>query len=100
MLFVPVIVRKFVEGAAKRGADAVILDLEDSVPLPEKPRARTLLQEAAEIAGGGGAGSVVLIHRPLPRAIRYVAAAVGPRVLALLLPNIESASHLRLLAEV
>jgi len=100
MLFVPVIVRKFVEGAAKRGADALILDLEDSVPPAEKPRARALLQEAAEIAGRGGADILVRINRPLPLAVADIAAAVSPRVAALMLPKIESASHLRLLAEV
>lgn len=100
MLFVPTIVRKFVEGAAKRGADAIILDLEDSVPAAEKPRARGLIEEAADIAGRGGADIVVRINRPLPLAIPDIAAAVGPRVLALMLPKIESASHLRLLAEV
>ena len=100
MLFVPAIVRKFVEGAAKRGADAIILDLEDSIPLAEKPRARGLVPEAAEIAGRGGADIVVRINRPLPLAIPDIAASVGPGVLALMLPKIESASHLRLLAEV
>jgi len=100
MLFVPVIVRKFVDGAAKRGADAVILDLEDSVPPAEKPRARTLVEEAAGIAGSGGADILVRINRPLPLAVADIAAAVSPRVAALMLPKIESASHLRLLAEV
>jgi len=100
MLFVPAIQRKFVEGAPKRGADAIILDLEDSVPLAEKPRARAVLQEAAEIAGRGGADIVVRINRPLRLAIPDIEAAVSIRVAALALPKIESASHVRLLTEV
>ena len=100
MLFVPVTVRKFVDGAAKRGADAIILDLEDSVPVAEKPRARSLLQEAAEIVARGGADVVVRINRPLRMAIADIEAAVSPRVAALALPKIESAEHLCLLAEV
>ncbi len=36
MLFVPVTQRRFVEGAARRGADAIILDLEDAVAASEK----------------------------------------------------------------
>jgi len=100
MLFVPVTVRKFVDGAAKRGADAIILDLEDSVPAAEKPRARSLLQEAAEIVARGGADVVVRINRPLRMAIADIEAAVSPRVTALALPKIESAEHLCLLAEV
>jgi len=35
LLFVPVTQRRFVEGAAKRGADAIILDLADSVAASE-----------------------------------------------------------------
>ncbi|MGE5202466.1 MAG: HpcH/HpaI aldolase/citrate lyase family protein [Acidobacteriota bacterium] len=100
MLFVPVTVRKFVDGAAKRGADAIILDIEDSVPVAEKPRARSLLQEAAEIVARGGADVVVRINRPLRMAIADIEATVSPRVAALALPKIESAEHLCLLAEV
>jgi citrate lyase subunit beta/citryl-CoA lyase len=100
LLFVPVIARKFVEGAASRGADAIILDLEDSVPLAEKPRARTLVQEAAEIVSRGGADVLVRINRPLRLAIPDIEASVSSRVHALALPKVESANHLRLLCEV
>jgi citrate lyase subunit beta/citryl-CoA lyase len=99
LLFVPVIARKFVDGAASRGADAIILDLEDSVPPAEKPRARTLLQETAEIVSRGGADVLVRINRPLRLAIPDIEAAISPQVQALALPKVESASHLRLLAE-
>lgn len=99
LLFVPVTVRKFVEGAPARGADAIILDLEDSVPPAEKARARTLLQEAAEIVARGGADVVVRINRPFRLAIPDIEAAVSPRVHTLALPKVESADHLRLLAE-
>ena len=40
LLFVPVTREKFVASAHTRGADAIILDLEDSVPETEKDRAR------------------------------------------------------------
>jgi citrate lyase subunit beta/citryl-CoA lyase len=99
LLFVPAIVRKFVDGAASRGADAIILDLEDSVPPAEKPRARTLLQDAAETVSRGGADVLVRINRPLRLAIPDIEAAISPRVQALALPKVENASHLRLLAE-
>jgi citrate lyase subunit beta / citryl-CoA lyase len=99
LLFVPVTARKFVDGAAARGADAIILDLEDSVTPAEKSRARTLLQEAAEIVSRGGADVLVRINRPLRLAIPDIEAAISPRVQALALPKVESANHLRLLAE-
>ena len=100
LLFVPVIAKKFVDGAAARGADGIILDLEDSVPPAEKPRARTLLQEAAEIVSRGGADVLVRINRPLRLAIPDIEVAISPRVQALALPKVESANHLRLLCEV
>jgi citrate lyase subunit beta / citryl-CoA lyase len=99
LLFVPAIARKFVDDAASRGADAIILDLEDSVPPAEKPRARTLLQDAAETVARGGADVLVRVNRPLRLAIPDIEAAVSPRVQALMLPKVESANHIRLLAE-
>ena len=40
MLFVPINVDRFVNSASRRGADACILDLEDSIPAAEKSEAR------------------------------------------------------------
>lgn len=100
LLFVPVTARRFVDGAARRGADAIILDLEDSVAASEKERARGLVPEAAAIVSRGGADVVVRINRPLRMAVRDIEASVGPGVLALALPKTDSAEHVRLLAEV
>lgn len=100
MLFVPVTVPRFVEGAARRGADAIILDLEDSVPPPEKDRARSLITGAAKTVGAGGADVVVRVNRPLRMLVADLEAAICPEVAALMLPKIESAEHLRLIAEI
>jgi citrate lyase subunit beta/citryl-CoA lyase len=100
LLFVPVTVRKFVEGAAARGADGIILDLEDSIPAADKPRARTLIEEAAAIVGAKGADVTVRINRPWRETMRDLEAAVSPRIKALLLPKIDSADHVRMIAEV
>ncbi len=100
LLFVPVTQRRFVDGAARRGADAIILDLEDSVAASEKDRARTLVPEAAAIVSRAGADVVVRINRPLRLAVRDIEAVIGPGVLALALPKTESAEHVRLIAEI
>lgn len=100
MLFVPVNVPKFVEGAHSRGSDAVILDLEDSVPPAEKATARELVAAAAPKVAKSGADVVVRINRPLELAVRDIEAAVSPAICALILPKIDSAGHLRLLDEV
>ena len=100
LLFVPVTQRHFVEGAAKRGADAIILDLEDSVAASEKERARTLVPEAAEIVSRGGADVVVRLNRPMRMTVRDLEAIIGPGVHAVALPKAESAQHVELVAEI
>jgi citrate lyase subunit beta/citryl-CoA lyase len=59
-LILPVNVPRFVERAALRGADAVVLDLEDSVPSTEKANARRLVRDA--LAGRGGAEVVARVN--------------------------------------
>jgi citrate lyase subunit beta/citryl-CoA lyase len=100
MLFVPVTVEKYVARAAERGADALILDLEDSVPLAEKPRGREVLQDAAATVAKNGADVVVRINRAWRLAIPDIEAAVSPLVHALMLTKVESAEHVQMLAEV
>ena len=100
MLFVPVIVDKFVDAAHRRGADAIILDLEDRVPESEKPRARTLIQGAADKVSRGGSDVTVRINRPWRQCLADIEAAVSPKVRALLCPKIMSADHIKLIVEV
>ena len=100
MLFVPVTQRRFVDGAARRGADAIILDLEDAVAASEKERARTLVPEAAQIVSRGCADVVVRINRPLRMTVRDLEAVIGPGVQAIALPKAESAEHVQLVAEI
>jgi citrate lyase subunit beta/citryl-CoA lyase len=100
MMFVPVNVPKYVEKAHTRGADAIILDLEDSVAPADRAAARGLVAGAARTSAQGGADITVRINRPLELAVRDMEAVISPAVTALLLPKVESASHVRLLAEV
>jgi citrate lyase subunit beta/citryl-CoA lyase len=100
MLFVPVTVAKFVERAAERGADALILDLEDSVPAGEKQRGRDLVPQAAATVARNGADVVVRINRPWRQALRDIEAAVSPAVQALMLTKVESADHVGMIAEI
>jgi citrate lyase subunit beta/citryl-CoA lyase len=99
LLFVPVIRDKFVAAAHTRGADGIILDLEDSVPETEKDRARTLVPAAAKVVGKSGADVLVRINRPWHQAFRDIEAAVGPDVTALMCPKVESPEHLGVIAE-
>ena len=100
MLYVPAIVPRFVAGAADRGADAIILDLEDSVPLAEKGRARELLPAAVAQVGRRGADVLVRVNRPWRLLVRDLEASVIAGVRALKLPKVDSAEHVAAVAEV
>ena len=99
LLFVPVNVAKFVDKAPGCGADAIVLDLEDSIAPADKEAARAAVPGAAAICARAGADIVVRVNRPLGLAVRDIEAVVAPGVAALMLPKIESAGHVRLLAE-
>jgi len=100
LLYVPANNPKFIGKAHTRGADAIILDLEDSVPQMERPGARAGLADAARSVAQNGSDVLVRINRPLPEAVLDIEAAVMPEVSAFFVAKAESAEHLRLLEEV
>lgn len=89
-LIMPVNVRKFVERAYQRGADAIVLDLEDSIPPAEKTSARQLVREAIELAGRGGSDVLVRINKPFELAVLDLDAAVWPGLTGIVFPKAES----------
>src|SRR5215216_4388821 len=62
MLYVPAHSERFLAKAHERGADAIILDLEDAVPEADKDRARDGLVEAAKSVRRNGARVFVRIN--------------------------------------
>ena len=100
MLFVPTNVEKFVDSAPTRGADAYILDLEDSIPAGEKANARTLVREAAAKVGRTGADVLVRINRPWRLSVRDIEASVDANVCALMVPKVADAGHIHAIAEI
>ena len=100
MLFVPANNQRFLEKAHTRGADAIIVDLEDSVPTSEKKSARNNLQAAALLVTQSGADMLVRINQPLSLAVRDIEAAVIAGVRGLVIPKVESAEALQALADV
>ena len=100
ILYVPGNVPKFIDRAHERGADCVLVDLEDSVPPAQKPEARAMLPDTMEKVARGGADVAVRINRPLRLAIPDIEAAVRPGLSALFVTKTEGVQHLRLLDEV
>lgn len=62
LLYVPAHAERFIGRAHERGADAIILDLEDAVPPAEKARARAGLAGAVAAVGRSGAKVFVRIN--------------------------------------
>jgi citrate lyase subunit beta/citryl-CoA lyase len=100
LLFVPVNVDKFVDKAHTRGADGIILDLEDSIAPSEKDNARTLVKAAAAKVKRGGGDVLVRINRPWRMAMRDIEASICPDVNALVISKAESPEHVQMIAEV
>ncbi|MDB5489099.1 MAG: CoA ester lyase [Reyranella sp.] len=99
LMFVPVLAERFIAKAHTRGADALILDLEDSIIPSKKAEARAAIAAAVPRVAQNGADVVVRINRPLELAVPDIAASVMPGVSALMLPKVMGPEHVRLLAE-
>ena len=75
LLYVPVSSERFLAKAHERGADAIILDLEDGVAPAEKDAARARLNDAVAMAARGGATIFVRINSEPERIFRDAEAA-------------------------
>ena len=89
MLFVPAHMERFVARAHERGADACILDLEDSVPPPQKAAARDALPAAVQQVSRSGAAVLVRVNQPWEVLCEDLEAAVLPGIAALVLPKVN-----------
>lgn len=97
-LILPVNVPRFIEKAHTRHADAVTLDLEDSVPPAEKATARTSIRDAARLVARGGAEVSVRVNNEPELIHEDVDAAVQRGIEALTIPKVESPDQVRELA--
>jgi len=95
MLIFPVNVQRFVDKAHLRGADCVIMDLEDSVPEAEKEAARSLIKASIPVVGKGRGDVAVRINRPIHQATLDLEASVWPGLTCVALPKVESAEEIR-----
>lgn len=104
LLFCPANAPRFIAKAHTRGADAIILDLEDAVPAAEKANARATVAASArairQAMPRGAPEVLVRINRELDLAVADIEAAVCADVAALVLPKVHGPEHIQLLAEV
>ena len=99
MLYVPANVPRFVAKAPGSGADAVILDLEDSVPAGNKDEARAALATAVPQVRAGGPEVLVRVNRPLEIAVPDILAARAAGAQGILLTKVLGPDHVVLAAE-
>ncbi len=93
-LIMPVHQKKFVEKAYTRNADAIVLDLEDSVPDAEKLAARALVKEGIALAGKGGSDVIVRVNHEPELLEGDLECAVHPDLDAIYLPKCETADEI------
>lgn len=97
LLFVPAISTHLLAKAVQRGADALVLDLEDAVPAARKQEAREKLAVAMQEIGD--ALPVLVRVNAEPDMLRDdVAALPLSRLAGVMLPKVESADQVRRLA--
>ena len=94
-LILPVNIARFVERAYARGADAIVLDLEDAIPAAEKASARKLVKDALPLVARGGAEALVRVNNSNALLDADVDASVYPGLDGLTLPKAESAEQIR-----
>jgi citrate lyase subunit beta/citryl-CoA lyase len=90
LLYVPASAERFIAKAHERGADAIILDLEDAVARSEKAPARAKLPETVKRVGQNGAKVFVRINADLDMIRLDAEAACKAGAFGLFVPKVQS----------
>ena len=96
-MIMPVNVDRFVEKAWTRGADAIVLDLEDSVTHAQKNAARAMVRDAIPVVAKGGADVLVRINKPFEMAVADLDASIWPGLAGIHFPKAETPEEIRIL---
>lgn len=96
-LFVPANEKKYIEKAHLRNADAIVLDLEDSVPVSQKVATRASVKESIALAGRGGGDVFVRVNHTDELLRGDVEASVWPGLGGIFFPKSETGEQVRAL---
>lgn len=97
LLFIPATAPHMLAKSTQRGADALVIDLEDAVPMNRKIEARQLMVQAVERLAGQ-IPVLVRVNAPSDILCEDVAALPLSRIKCVLLPKAESAEQVKRLA--
>ncbi|MCY4314525.1 MAG: CoA ester lyase [Roseovarius sp.] len=95
ILFIPVLQDRFINKAARRGADAIVLDLEASIASNRKLEARAALPKAVDKLAAQGMDVLVRINMLWRPAMNDLEQAIRLGVKAILLPDCKSAGEIQ-----
>ena len=90
LLFIPADAERFIARGAERGADVIILDLEDGVAPASKDKARAALPAAVRQLHAGGATVFVRVNNEPDLLAGDVGAAVASGADGIVMPKVES----------
>ncbi len=94
-LIMPVNQPKFVNKAYLRNADAIVLDLEDSVPDHQKEMARTQVKDAIRAVRKGGSAVFVRVNPTSDHIEKDLRASIWPGLDGIVLPKLETKEQLQ-----
>ncbi len=100
ILFVPAVSDRFVDSALKGDADALQIDLEDSIGPAQKDEARARVAAIADRFAAVGRDVTVRVNRPWRMLVRDLEATVRASVRAIAMPKVPDAAFVRELAGV
>lgn len=100
ILFVPATNDRFVESALRQPADALQIDLEDSVAPDQKELARQRVAAIADRFAAHGHDVVVRVNRGWRLLVRDLEACVRASVRAITVPKVPDAAMVRAVAEI
>lgn len=100
LLYVPGNNARFLEKAQTRGADAIILDLEDSVPVDRKSEARSMVSERIAALASGPSALTVRINSDMRTTVKDLEAVVQPGLNSVLIPKCETPERAVVVSEI
>ncbi|GLR53643.1 CoA ester lyase [Shinella yambaruensis] len=101
LLFVPAINDRYIDKAHIRGADGIVLDLEDSIADSEKAAARRKAPAGLERLAANGVRNLLVRINSSPRlTVHDLEAVVVPALAGVILPKCRSADHVRAISEI
>lgn len=100
LLYVPGNNSRFLDKSQTRGADALILDLEDSVPVDRKSEARDMVSNRVAALSSGPSALTVRINGDMRTAVKDLEAVVQPGLAAVLIPKCETPERAIFVSEI